>query len=118
MKGKNKTKLSQLERQFSDLAKDVVELRQTLAKHVEVDVELIQQEAIKEEEIDFSVPQLLIYEREERFVLITNGISKDECFEAYVVLDKKKKSGWEIGVFSDKWVKNYFKPFRGNLTIK
>ena len=115
---RKKTKLSQLEKQFSDLAKNVSELRQSLAKDVEVDVELIQQETIKEEDIDFSVPQLLIYEKEEIFVLMTNGISKDEYFEAYVVLDEKKKSGWKIGVFSDKWVKDCFKPFKGELTIK
>ena len=115
---RKKTKLSQLEKQFSDLAKDVSELRQSLAKNVEVDVEEIQQETIKEEEIDFSVPQLLIYEKEEIFVLMTNGISKDEYFEAYVVLDEKKKSGWKTGMFSDKWVKDCFKPFKGELTIK
>lgn len=115
---RKKTKLSQLEKQFSDLAKNVSELRQSLAKDVEVDVELIQQETIKEEDIDFSVPQLLIYEKEEIFVLMTNGISKDEYFEAYVVLDEKKKSGWKTGMFSDKWVKDCFKPFKGELTIK
>ena len=115
---RKKTKLSQLEKQFSELAKDVVELRQTIAKDVEVIEEEIQQETIKEEEIDFSVPQLLIYEKEEIFVLMTNGISKDEYFEAYVVLDKKKKSGCEIGSFSDKWEKECYKLFKGELTIK
>lgn len=50
---RKKTKLSQLEKQFSDLAKDVSELRQTIAKDVEVDVEEVKSELIVGEWYDF-----------------------------------------------------------------
>ena len=114
---RKKTKLSQLEKQFSDLAKDVVELRLTLAKNVEVDVEEIQQETIKEEEIDFSVQDLFIYERG-TYIVCSNGKQNldENTFEGKVIYSTGVHK--DINIFSKNWSKNCFKTFKGELTIK
>ena len=114
---RKKTKLKQLERQFSDLAKDVSELRQSLAKDVEVDVEEIQQETIKEEEIDFSVQDLFIYERG-TYIVCSNGKQNldENTFEGKVIYSTGVHK--DINIFSKNWSKNCFKTFKGELTIK
>lgn len=114
---RKKTKLSQLEKQFSDLAKDVIELRQTFAKDVEVDVEEIQQEKIKEEEIDFSVQELFIYERG-TYIVCSNGKQNldENTFEGKVIYSTGMHQ--DINLFSKNWSKKCFKPFKGELTIK
>ena len=114
---RKKTKLKQLEKQFSDLAKDVVELRLTLAKDVEVDVEEIQQETIKEEEIDFSVQELFIYERG-TYIVCSNGKQNlnENTFEGKVIYSTGVHK--DINIFSKNWSKNCFKTFKGELTIK
>ena len=109
---RKKTKLKQLERQFSDLAKDVSELRQILAKDVEVDVEEIQQETIKEEEIDFSVPQFLVHEDGQ--VLLSTGLCKNNMFEATVIISSAAYKKGDKRMFRQ----DVFKPFKGELTIK
>ncbi len=143
---RKKTKLIQLEKQFSDLAKDVVdlnknvsELRQTLAKDVEVDVEEVKselivgewydffnsdydkeiyiQETIKEEEIDFSVQDLFIYEKG-TYIVCSNGKQNldENTFEGKVIYSTGTHQ--YINLFSKNWSKRAFKPFKGELTIK
>lgn len=109
---RKKTKLSQLEKQFSDLAKDVVELRQTLAKDVEVDVEEIQQETIKEEEIEWSVPQFLVHEDGQ--VLLSTGLCENNMFEATVIISSVAYKKGDKTMFRQ----DVFKPFNGELIIK
>ena len=114
---RKKTKLKQLEKQFSELAKDVSELRQILAKDVEVDVEEIQQETIKEEEIDFSVQELFIHERG-TYIVCSNGKQNlnENTFEGKVIYSTGMHQ--DVNLFSKNWSKRAFKPFKGELTIK
>ena len=114
---RKKTKLKQLEKQFSELAKDVAELRQILAKDVEVGAEEIQQETIKEEEIDFSVQDLFIYERG-TYIVCSNGKQNldENTFEGKVIYSTGVHK--DINIFSKNWSKNCFKTFKGELTIK
>ena len=114
-----KTKLSQLEKQFSELAKDVSELRQTIAKNVEV----VEEEIIKEEEIDFSVPQLMIgFNDDEKHlgsIIMSNGKHDFNNFEGYVVkIYGGKNNNFFAGQFCDTLGKKFFKKFKGELTIK
>lgn len=114
---RKKTKLSQLEKKFSDLAKDVSELRQILAKDVEVDVEEIQQETIKEEEIDFSVQELFIHERG-TYIVCSNGKQNlnENTFEGKVIYSTGMHH--PVNYYSKSWVKGCFEKFKGELTIK
>lgn len=119
---RKKTKLKQLEKQFSDLAKDVVELKKELlftsvsCRNCEVvDAEEIQQETIKEEEINWSVPQRLIsIVKEHSLVVVNTGINDEECFQGLVI----KENGIHNADFIGNWAKDDFKKFKGELTMK
>lgn len=102
---KNKeAKLSQLEKQFSKLAKDVAEVKERLAN----DVKII------EKEIDWSVPQLVISDKGN--VVATNGNHSKDSFEGIVVFSDNLLR--PVNYFSNNWNKLYFKRFKGELTIK
>lgn len=74
---RKKTKLSQLETLISDVIKDVSELRQTLAKHVEVDVEEVKSELIVGEWYLYN-DNLLVYNNGETTYGICYGIFSND----------------------------------------
>lgn len=114
---RKKTKLKQLEKQFSDLAKDVSELRQTLAKDVEVDAEEVKSELIVGEWYKWKYPtanlifritkigRIYIYyygiddgEWSERFIDKDNDFEKATPQEVQTALENEaKKRGFKNG---------------------
>lgn len=76
--------------------------------------EIIKETPIKEDEIDWSKPQLLI-SKEENKVLLTSGNHIGLFFESTVIVSTFGQQ--DPGYFSNGWVKDCFKPFKGTLTI-
>lgn len=109
---RKKAKLSQLEKQFSDLAKDVVELkRERLFTSVScrncevIDAEEIKQETIKEEEIDWSVNQYL--KINQTIYIYLGEHDKENCTVYSKILNKYTCNP-----------KGLFEKSKGELTIK
>lgn len=75
----------------------------------------IQQETIKEEEIDWSVPQLVISKNENKVISITGEHNEDRFTGLVNISDNKYQP---VNHYSKRWVKDCFKKFKGELTIK
>ncbi|UXQ88765.1 hypothetical protein [Tenacibaculum phage Larrie] len=73
----------------------------------------------KEKEIDFSKPMLLVSDK--TIVLIDcksphNTNPKSTVFAGTVIRDSSV--GWDVGHYSDKWRKDCFEKFEGEIKLK
>jgi hypothetical protein len=131
--------LSETQRAFVDLKKEVEELRRLIAKNVEVDAKEGEQALIKDktsgrkwssftpasstqilesdpptkEDIDWDIPQLL-FSKDSGLVLASNGKHNKEHFEALVIVGNfcRRKN-----YFLTTWGKELFTKFKGTLKI-